>query len=150
MSFESLRSLEIELETLKEVPIERRDWEYMKQVRFEIVRWALKDMFDDADITAPWEMDKRREAHNGLERAGVYFVTGRWIVMLGFEEDIMDVYANTHGERDIGRYDLDDNYVLDKARKIEIGAFVINGDVVYAEVYYDGSSSAFIRLNTRE
>lgn len=144
MSFESIRSLEIELEAAKGIP--NKDWDYINQVRFEIVRWAISDRFDDADITAPSELDARREAYNGIERAGVYFIASRWIVGLGFEEDIIEVYDNTHGERDLGRYDLDENYILDKKRNIYIGAFVLNGDCVYAELWYDDHASAYIRL----
>lgn len=144
MSFESIRSLEIELETAKEIP--NKNWDYINQVRFEIVRWAISDRFDDADIMSPSELDARREAHNGIERAGVYFIASKWIVGLGFEEDIMEVYNNINGERNLGRYDLNDNYILDEKRNIYIGAFILNGDVVYAEIWYDDHASAYIRL----
>lgn len=141
MSFESIRSLEIELEEAKR----QKDFEYAKQICFNIVSWALKD--EEFDLFEENELDARRKANNGLERYGVRATAIDWIIEQGLEDDRESADNNLSGERDTGRWDLMDDYILDKTRQIEVGAFVLNGDCVYAEIYYDGRVSAYIRIS---
>lgn len=141
MSFESIRSLEIELEAAKS----QKDFEYARQICFNIVAWALKER--EYDLFEEYELDARRKSKNGLERYGVRATAIDWIIEQGFEDDRESADNNLSGERDMGRWDLMDNYILDRTRQIEVGAFVLNGDCVYAEIYYDGRVSAYIRIN---
>jgi hypothetical protein len=63
-----------------------------------------------------------------------------------YSEDYESVYDNTSGERE-GRFDCHDNYEI-KDTGYEIGAFVVWGSVICAEIYdEDGNNVAYIRIN---
>lgn len=87
-----------------------------------------------------------RECRNGIEQYGVIVKAWEFVnEYTWYEETYEDINNNTSGERE-GRFDCHDEYDI-KDTDYKIGAFVVWGDVVCAEIYKDGSNVAYIRIN---
>ena len=140
MGFDTRDSLVKELGYAKEA----RDFEYAQQVRESIVVWDL-----DADYTLQFDI-KSRKPYSGIESDGACYRFAAWCVSQGYEDNIWEAYSNLSGERsnrDGGsRWDLMDHYPLGDNGE-SIGAIIICGGCVYAEVWYDDKATAYIEIN---
>ena len=142
MGFDTRQSIVKELEYAKE----SGDKEYVNQCRYEIAAWDADGFFDPRDFFTKSELTQRRNG-NTLEEEGAAFLFCKFMVNYGFEDSIMDVYCNISGQRDIGRFDIHDEYKIGDAKETRIGGCVINGNCVYAEVWYDDAPVLYIAVN---
>lgn len=87
-----------------------------------------------------------RTTINSIECYGVIAIAKDFINdFTWLSESYEDVFNNTSGDRG-GRFDCYDNYEI-KDTGYEIGAFVVWGTVVCAEIYDKDSNVAYIRIN---
>lgn len=87
-----------------------------------------------------------RTSLNSIECYGVIAIARDFINdFTWYSESYEDVFNNTSGDRD-GRFDCHDNYEI-KDTGYEIGAFVVWGTVVCAEIYDKDRNVAYIRIN---
>lgn len=116
--------------------------------KFEKCKEVLtNEGFDEWDFFTTEEVNIR-PCRNGLERNGVIVFAWEFIKEhTWFNDETFEEFdMNTSGERE-GRFDCHDNYEI-KMTGYDIGAFVVWGDVVCAEIYdEDGSCVAYIRIN---
>ena len=87
-----------------------------------------------------------RTGLNSIECYGVIAIAKDFINdFTWYSESYEDVFSNTSGDRE-GRFDCYDNYEI-KDTGYEIGAFVVWGTVVCAEIYDKDRNVAYIRIN---
>ncbi len=141
MSFESLRSLEIEYEAAIS---DMHDHEYARSVGYDILVWCLKG----TDYGTPYTCNEV-ECHkycNGLETEGACRIFSQWCVEHGFEDDPEDAYTNLSGQRDDGWTTMDE-YELPENEDLTVRGCMVNGACVYAEVWYKDTKVGFIRID---
>lgn len=143
MGFDNRNSLVIELNSAKE----SMDREYIQQVREALVSWDL-----DGKYELVWndELDCLRKPESGLEAMGVCYVFAKFCVEQGFEDSIDRVMNNLSCQRENrkggSRWDLYDNYKI-KGTEEFFGGVVLNGNVALAEIWFDDSAVAYVKLN---
>lgn len=89
------------------------------------------------------ELDSVRSARTTVEATGVCWLFAEWVEEEGYGDPI-EVYEELSCDRG-GRWDLMDNIDIDDG--LEIGAAVLNGDVVYAEIWSDDGVVGYVSLN---
>ena len=140
MSFESLRSLEIEYDAALKIP----DHEYAKQVGYNILQWSLKGT-DYGRIFACDEVEPHKNC-NCLECEGACRLFSEWCVEHDFEDDPKEAYDNLSGERSDG-WTLMDNYEFQENANLTVNGCMVNGSCVFVEVWYKDTKVGFIAIN---
>lgn len=140
MSFESLRSLEIEYDAA----LEQNDRDYARQVGYNIMEWSLRDA-DYGTLFATDEVSKHKSC-NSLECEGACRLFAEWCVEHDFESDAQDAYDNLSGERDDGWTTMDD-YEFTENTDLTCKGCMVNGSCVFVEVWYQDTKVGFIRIN---
>lgn len=97
-------------------------------------------------VRAKGDLDSIHPARNTAEATGICWLLAEWLEEEGeaFAADAREVYDNLSGDRG-GRWDLMDN--VDIGDGLEVGAAVLNGDVVYAEVWSDDRIVGYVSIN---
>ena len=140
MSFESIRSLEIEYDAA----LENNDREYATQIGYNIMEWSLKDA-DYGTLFATDEVEPHKNC-NRLEREGACRLFAEWCVDHDFEEDPDDAYNGLTGERDYG-WTVLEPYKFKENNNLKVLGCMVNGSCVYVEVWYHDTKVGFIRIN---
>lgn len=95
------------------------------------------------NVRAKGDLDSIRPARNTAEATGVCWLFAEWVEEEGYG-DARETYDDLSCDRG-GRWDLMDNIDIDDG--LEIGAAVLNGDVVYAEIWSDDSVVGYVSIN---
>ena len=119
-------------------------WEELDEMETEEVDEAWETLVDRYNnVRTKGELHDIRPATNTPEACGVCWMLAQWLEDEGYAE-AREVYDDLSGDRG-GRWDLMDNVDIDD--DLEVGAAVLNGNVVYAEIWSDDSVVGYVGIN---
>ena len=100
-------------------------------------------MISSADIFWKGEYDFAPRRGNALECNGVMFAAYTFLKQFDPETTMEDVYNNISGQRDEGRFDVLDDFLIDD---YNVNYFTISGSVVFADITKNGNTICHIRI----
>ena len=121
------------------------NWEELELEEEEEVDEAWETLVEryGYNVRTKSELEDIRESNSTIEAVGVCWLFAEWAEGQGYE-GAREIYDDLSCDRG-GRWDLMDN--IDIGDGLEIGAAVLNGNVVNAEIWSDDRVVGYVSIN---